>query len=142
MTFWQKRKAVPTPEGTYPVFVGSCKGGHFPGQAPKLFTRNVPKEHFGESGEQVQDLGGLIRFLSGPEREVILKDRPRNLLQEMHPRNILQKAGSRSKTWGDLFDFCRVLKGSSFCRSGPEACDKTCAQGAFWKKCGAGPRPG
>ena len=60
MTFWQKWKAGPTPEGTYPVFVGSFIGGHFPGQAPKLFTRSVPKEHFGKSGEQVQHLIELI----------------------------------------------------------------------------------
>ena len=60
MTVWQKWKAGPTPEGTFPVFVGSCKGGHFPGQAPKLFTRSVPKEHFGNSEEQVQHLRELI----------------------------------------------------------------------------------
>ena len=60
MTFWQKWMAGPTPEGTCPVFVGSFKGGDFPGQAPKLFTRSVSKEHFGKSVEQVQHLIELI----------------------------------------------------------------------------------
>ena len=26
--------------------------------------------------------------------------------------------------------------------SGPETCHNKCAQGTFWKKCGAGPTPG
>ena len=29
-TFGEKCTAGSTPEGTYPVFVGSCRGGHFP----------------------------------------------------------------------------------------------------------------
>ena len=62
--------------------------------------------------------------MSGLEKQVILQGRPRNLSQELCPRNILEKVGSRSGTWGDLSDFCRVLKGRSFCKSGPEACHK------------------
>ena len=141
-TFWKKRGAGPRPGGTYLIFVGSWKGDHFAAQAPKPVTRNVPKEHLGKSGEQFQDLGGLIWFLSGLEKEVILQGRPVNLSQEMCPRNILEKVGSRSNIWGDLFDFCGVLKGGSFCRSGPEAYHKTCGQGTFWEKWGAGPTPG
>ena len=102
----------------------------------------MPKEHLGKSGEQVQHLGGLIRFSSGPERVVILQDRPRNLSREMCPRNILEKMGEQVGTWGDLSDFCMVSEGRSFCRSDTEACHKKCAQEAFWKKWGAGPRPG
>ena len=67
--------------GTYVLFVGSWKAYHFAGRAPKPMTRNVPREHFGKSGEQVQHLGGLIRFLSGLEREVILQVRSQSLSQ-------------------------------------------------------------
>ena len=42
---------------------------------------------------------------------------------------------------GDLSDFCLVMKGMSFCMSGPETCHKKCAQGTFWKKWGAGTTP-
>ena len=48
-TFWKKWVAGPAPGGTYLIFVGSWKGGHFVSQAQKLVTINVPKEHFGKS---------------------------------------------------------------------------------------------
>jgi hypothetical protein len=59
-TFWKKWGAGPTPGKIYLIFVGSWKGSHFAAQAPKPVTRNVPREHFGKSVEQVQHLGGLI----------------------------------------------------------------------------------
>ena len=114
----------------------------FPMPGPKPVTRNVPNGLFWKSRGQVQHLGELLRVCSGLETEILLQVRPRSLSQEMCPRNILEKAGSRSKTWGDLFDFCRVLEGRSFCSSGPETCHKKCAQGTFGKKWGAVPRPG
>ena len=126
-TFWNKLGAGPRPGGTCLIFVKSRKGNHFASQAQKPVTRDVPNEHFGKSWEQVQDLGGLTWFLSGPERVVILQSRPINLSQEMCPWNILGKVMSRSSTWQDLFDFCWVLQGSLFCRSGPAACHKECA---------------
>ena len=101
------------------------------GRPRNLSQEMYPRNILEKVGSRSKTGGGLIRVLSGLEREVILKGEPRNLSQEMHPRDILEKAGSRSKTWWDLFHFRRVLKGSSFCRSGPEACDKTCAQGSF-----------
>ena len=124
------------------IFVGSWKGYHFAGRAPKPVTRNAPREHFGKSGEQVRHLAGLIRFSSGLEKEVTLQVRSQSLSQTMRPKDILEKVESRSNTWEDLFDFCWVLKGSSFCRSGPKACHKECAQGTFWKKWRAGSPPG
>ena len=39
------------------IFARSWEGGPFARQAPKPVTINVSKEHFGKSGEQVQDLG-------------------------------------------------------------------------------------
>jgi hypothetical protein len=60
----------------------------------------------------------------------------------MYPESILEKMGRRPKTWQDLSDFCRVLKGKSFCMAGPETCRKNFPQGAFWNKSGTGPRPG
>ena len=71
-----------------------------------------------------------------------MQGRPRNLSQEMCPVNVWEKVEGRSNTWEDFFDFCGVLKGSSFSKSGPEACHKKCVQGTFWKKWGAGPTPG
>ena len=53
---------------------------------------------------------GIYLTLSGLAREIILQVKQRNLSQEMCPRGILEKAGSKSKTWGNLSDFCRVLK--------------------------------
>ena len=67
-TFWNKLGAGPRPGGTYPIFVKSRKGDHFASQAQKPVTRDVPNERFGKSWEQVQDLGGLTWFLSGPEK--------------------------------------------------------------------------
>ena len=67
---------------------------------------------------------------------------PQNLSPEMCPSDILEKVGSMSKTRGDLSDFCRVLRGNSFCQAGPETCHKKCVQRTCWKKWGAGPRPG
>jgi hypothetical protein len=58
------------------------------------------------------------------------------------PTIILEKVWSRSNTWGDLFDFCGVLKGSSFLESAPETCHKKRVQRTIWNKRGAGPRPG
>ena len=86
---------------------------------PKPVTRNVPNGPFWKSREQVQHLRGLTRVCSGLETEILLQVRPRSLSQEMCPRNILEKTGSRSKTWGDLSDFCRVLKVRSFCMGRP-----------------------
>ena len=68
--------------------------------------------------------------------------RSSSLSQGMCPLSILEKVGSRPNTWGGLFDFCKVLGGRSFCKASPETCHKKCFQGAFWKKWGAGPRPG
>ena len=56
----EKVGSRPNTWGAYLIFARSWEGGHFAGQAPKPVTRNVSKEHFGKSGEQVQDLGGLI----------------------------------------------------------------------------------
>ena len=56
--------------------------------------------------------------------------------------NIWEKVEGRSNTWEDTFDFCGVSKGSSFSRSGPEACRQKCDQGIFLKNWGAGPTPG
>ena len=86
------------PESTYPVFGGSCKGGHFPGQAPKLFTQNVSKGLFGKSGRRVQHLMGPIQFLLGLAREVTFQVRPRSCSQEMCPRGFLEKVESRFNT--------------------------------------------
>ena len=58
------------------------------------------------------------------------------------PKEHFGKNGEQVQHLGDLFDLCGVLKGSSFCKSGPEACHKKCVQGTFWKKCGAVPTPG
>jgi len=38
--------------------------------------------------------------------------------------------------------FWEVLKRGLFCKAGTEPCHKKCAQGTFWKKCGAVPTPG
>ena len=90
-TFWEKLKACSTPEGTYPVFVGSCKGGHFPGQAPEPSTRNVPKGLLGKSGRRVQHMLGPIHFLLGPAGEVAFQVRPRSCSHKMCPRDFLGK---------------------------------------------------
>ena len=134
--FWKKRGASPRPGGTYLIFVGSWKRCDFVCQTPKKATRNVSEERFGKSWEQVQHLGRLIWFLSDLAKEFILQGMLPNLSQDMCPRNILEKVGGRFNTWRDLSDFCGVLQGSSFSRSGPEACHKKCAQETFWKKWG------
>ncbi len=55
-TFWEKWMVGSTPDGIYPVFVGSCMGGNFSGQAPELFTINVPEVLFGKCGRHVQHI--------------------------------------------------------------------------------------
>ena len=80
-TFKTKWGADPTPWGTYLIFVGSSKGGHFARRAPKHVTRNVSREHFGKSGKQAQHLAGLIRFLSGLKKEVTLQVGSQSLSQ-------------------------------------------------------------
>ncbi len=127
--------------GTHPVFGGSCRGGHFPGQAPKLFTQNVSKGLFGKSGRQVQHLMGPIQFLLGLAREVTFQVRPRSCSQEVCPRGFLAKVESRFNTWGDLSSFCWVLQGRSLSRSGPEVVHTKCVQGTFWEKWKAGSTP-
>ena len=71
--------------------------------------------------------------MAGLERDVILQGRPPNLSREMCPGNILEKVGSRSSTRGDLSDFCRVLKGRSFCKSGPELSQEVCPRNILEK---------
>ena len=58
--FWEKWKAGRAHEGTYLVFAGSCRGLHFPGQAPKPIATKMPKGLFWESGGLVQHMSGHI----------------------------------------------------------------------------------
>jgi hypothetical protein len=96
--FREKWKAGSTPEGTHPVFGGSCRRGHFSGQAPKLFTQNVPKGLFGKGGRQVQHLRGPIQFLVGPAGEVTFQVRPRSCSHKMCERDFLGKVEGRCNT--------------------------------------------
>jgi hypothetical protein len=62
LTFWKKWEAGQAHEGTYLVFAGSCRGLHFPGQAPKPIATKMPKGLFGESETQVQHMRGISSF--------------------------------------------------------------------------------
>ena len=135
-------EACPRAGGTYLIFVESWTGAHFVRQTPKPVTTNVPEEHFGKSAEQIRHLGTLIWFWSGLEKGVFLNGRAQKPVTRNMPKEQLGKSGEPVQDLGDLSDFCRVLKGRSFCKAGPGTCHKECAQGTFWKKLGAGPTPG
>ena len=139
--FWEKWKAGSTHAGTHPVFRGSCRGGHFPGQAPKLFTENVSKKLFGKSGRQVQHLKGPIQFLSGLARKATFQVRPQSCSQKMCLGGFLGKVESNFNTCGDPSSFLWVLQGRSLSRSGPEVVHKKCVQRTFWEKWKAGSAP-
>jgi hypothetical protein len=72
---------------------------------PEASHKTCPKEHFGKSGEQVQDSGGLIGFLWGPGRDVILHGRPRNLSQEMCQMTFWKKWGACPRPGGTYLIF-------------------------------------
>ena len=71
--------------------------------------------------------GGTYLIFAGSCKGAHLAGQVQKPVTRSVPKKHFGKNGGRSSTCGDLSDFCRVLKGSSFCRSGPETCYKKCA---------------
>ena len=114
------------------------QGALFCRSGPEAFRKKGAQMTFGKNGRQVEHTRGHIYFLVGFAGGVIFQLRPQSLSQQRRPMDFLGIVECRLSTRGDISIFLRVLQGSSFCRSGPEAFRQTIAQVTFWEKRKAG----